>query len=83
MRSTGEVMASAVRSPDALGQGRARRRPAAADGGTAFLSVRDADKPALVEVADSLSKLGFRLVATAGTARALANARMPSSTCAR
>src|SRR4029450_11389855 len=35
-----------------------------------------ADKPALVEVAGSLSKLGFRLVATAGTARALANARI-------
>ena len=44
--------------------------------GTAFLSVRDADKPAVVEVAASLSKLGFRLVATAGTAHALAAARI-------
>ena len=36
--------------------------------------MRDADKPAAVEVAESLSKLGFRLVATAGTAHALADA---------
>jgi carbamoyl-phosphate synthase large subunit len=76
MRSTGEVMASAADLPTALAKAeRAAGRPLPMEG-TAFLSVRDADKPALVEVADSLSKLGFRLVATAGTARALANARI-------
>jgi carbamoyl-phosphate synthase large subunit len=76
MRSTGEVMASAADLPTALAKAeRAAGRPLPMEG-TAFLSVRDADKPALVEVADSLSKLGFRLVATAGTARALANTRI-------
>jgi carbamoyl-phosphate synthase large subunit len=76
MRSTGEVMASAADLPTALAKAeRAAGRPLPMEG-TAFLSVRDADKPALVEVADSLSKLGFRLVATAGTAGALANARI-------
>jgi carbamoyl-phosphate synthase large subunit len=76
MRSTGEVMASAADLPTALAKAeRAAGRPLPMEG-TAFLSVRDADKPALVEVADSLSKLGFRLVATAGTARALASARI-------
>jgi len=76
MRSTGEVMASAADLPTALAKAeRAAGRPLPMEG-TAFLSVRDADKPALVEVADSLSKLGFRLVATAGTAHALANARI-------
>ena len=76
MRSTGEVMASAADLPTALAKAeRAAGRPLPM-AGTAFLSVRDADKPALVEVADSLSKLGFRLVATAGTAKALANARI-------
>ncbi len=76
MRSTGEVMASAADLPTALAKAeRAAGRPLPMEG-TAFLSVRDADKPALVEVADSLAKLGFRLVATAGTARALANARI-------
>jgi carbamoyl-phosphate synthase large subunit len=76
MRSTGEVMASARDFPTAFAKAeRAAGRPLPTHG-TAFLSVRDADKPALIEVADSLSKLGFRLVATAGTARALANARI-------
>jgi len=74
MRSTGEVMASAADLPTALAKAeRAAGRPLPMEG-TAFLSVRNADKPALVEVAESLSKLGFRLVATAGTAKALANA---------
>src|SRR5439155_6904418 len=74
MRSTGEVMASAADFPTAFAKAeRAAGRPLPADG-TAFLSVRDADKPAAVEIAGSLSKLGFRLVATAGTAHALAAA---------
>jgi carbamoyl-phosphate synthase large subunit len=74
MRSTGEVMASAADLPTALAKAeRAAGRPLPMEG-TAFLSVRDTDKPAAVEVAESLSKLGFRLVATAGTAHALAAA---------
>src|SRR5260221_685435 len=39
--------------------------------GTAFLSVGDADKPAVVPVAAALAGLGFKLVATEGTARTL------------
>jgi carbamoyl-phosphate synthase large subunit len=74
MRSTGEVMASAADLPTALAKAeRAAGRPLPTDG-TAFLSVRDADKPAAIEVAESLSRLGFRLVATAGTAHSLAGA---------
>ena len=74
MRSTGEVMASAADLPTAFAKAeRAAGRPLPVEG-TAFLSVRDADKPGAVEVAESLSKLGFRLVATAGTAHALAAA---------
>ena len=38
-------------------------------GGRAFLSVRDADKAAVLPVARALAGLGFELVATAGTAR--------------
>jgi carbamoyl-phosphate synthase large subunit len=74
MRSTGEVMASAADLPTALAKAeRAAGRPLPSEG-TAFLSVRDADKPAAIEIARSLSRLGFRLVATAGTAHALAGA---------
>ena len=74
MRSTGEVMASASDLPTAFAKAeRAAGRPLPT-GGTAFLSVRDADKPAVVLVARALARLGFRLVATAGTARTLADA---------
>jgi carbamoyl-phosphate synthase large subunit len=74
MRSTGEVMASAADFPSAFAKAeRAAGRPLPA-GGTAFLSVRDADKPAAVELGRSLAALGFTLCATAGTAHALAAA---------
>jgi len=74
MRSTGEVMASASDLPTAFAKAEraaGRRLPS---GGTAFLSVRDEDKNAVVPVAQALSGLGFRLLATAGTARTLAAA---------
>jgi carbamoyl-phosphate synthase large subunit len=41
-------------------------------GGTVFLSTHDRDKPALVPVAARLAELGFQLIATSGTAAALA-----------
>ena len=74
MRSTGEVMASAPDYPTAFAKAeRAAGRPLP-EGGTAFLSVRDADKDAVTTVAAALTELGFRLAATSGTARTLAAA---------
>jgi carbamoyl-phosphate synthase large subunit len=71
MRSTGEVMASARDFPTAFAKAeRAAGRPLPSRG-TAFLSVRDADKPALVPIAAALAGLGFELVSTGGTAQAL------------
>ena len=61
MRSTGEVMASAADLPTALAKAeRAAGRPLP-NSGTAFLSVRDEDKPAAVAVAAALAGLGFEL----------------------
>jgi len=74
MRSTGEVMASASDLPTAFAKAEraaGRRLPSS---GTAFLSVRDEDKGAVVPVASALHALGFKLLATAGTARVLAAA---------
>jgi carbamoyl-phosphate synthase large subunit len=71
MRATGEVMASAADLPTAFAKAEraaGRRLPTS---GTVFLSVRDADKPALVPVAAALAGLGFALVATEGTAATL------------
>jgi carbamoyl-phosphate synthase large subunit len=71
MRSTGEVMASAADLPTALAKAeRAAGRPLPTSG-TAFLSVRDEDKPGAVPIAAALAGLGFELVATEGTAQTL------------
>ncbi len=77
MRSTGEVMASAGDFASAFAKAEraaGRRLPT---GGRAFLSVRDRDKSAVLAVARSLLALGFDLVATAGTAQALAGDGIP------
>jgi carbamoyl-phosphate synthase large subunit len=71
MRSTGEVMASARDFPTAFAKAeRAAGRPLPARG-TAFLSVRDEDKPSLAPIAAALAGLGFELVSTGGTAASL------------
>ncbi len=71
MKSTGEVMGADDDFGRAFAKawlGAGHRLPLA---GTAFLTVNDRDKPALVPVARRLAELGFRLVATAGTCAAL------------
>jgi carbamoyl-phosphate synthase large subunit len=77
MRSTGEVMASAGDVATAFAKAERAAGRALPFGGTAFVSVRDADKDAVVQIASALASLGFELVATAGTARALAAAGLP------
>jgi carbamoyl-phosphate synthase large subunit len=71
MKSTGEVMGVGR----TFGEAFAKAQLAAGDqlprGGRAFISVRDADKPKVVDVARELERLGFALVATKGTAIAL------------
>jgi len=77
MRSTGEVMGI----DDTFGMAFAKSQLAAGSAlpmsGTAFISVRDADKPAAVGVASRLLAQGFKLLATEGTARLLTQARIP------
>jgi carbamoyl-phosphate synthase large subunit len=68
MKSTGEVMGIDSDFPRAFAKsqlGSGTRLPTV---GTAFLSVRDADKPALVEIARRLTDLGLKVIATNGTA---------------
>jgi carbamoyl-phosphate synthase large subunit len=71
MRSTGEVMASGADFATAFAKAERAAGRALPSGGRAFLSVRDADKVAVLPVARALTALGFQLVATAGTATAL------------
>jgi carbamoyl-phosphate synthase large subunit len=80
MRSTGEVMGIGPDFPTAFSKAeRAAGRPLPRSG-AAFLSVRDRDKPAATMLAALLQSLGFDLVATAGTARALRRIGIPVET---
>jgi carbamoyl-phosphate synthase large subunit len=63
MKSTGEAMGIARRFGQAYAKAHKRRR--------AFLSVKDADKSRIGEIAKRLIQLGFEIIATRGTALAL------------
>jgi carbamoyl-phosphate synthase large subunit len=68
MRSTGEVMGIDTDFARAFMKCWIASGSRIPTSGTAFFSVRDADKPAAVEIARGLVTLGFDLVATHGTA---------------
>ncbi|MEN9388365.1 MAG: carbamoyl-phosphate synthase large subunit, partial [Cyanobacteriota bacterium] len=74
MRSTGEVMGTASGFGLAYAKAELAASEALPTSGTVFLSTHDRDKPALLPVAQRLAQLGFRLVATEGTARWLSEA---------
>jgi len=71
MKSTGEVMGIDREFGLAFAKSQVGASGALPAEGTVFLSVRDKDKPHIVPLARQLSELGFRLVATAGTAGVL------------
>jgi carbamoyl-phosphate synthase large subunit len=72
MRSTGEVMGLDRTFARAFLKSQLGAGSPLPTSGTAFLSVRDADKRAVLEAARTLSRLGFDLVATDGTRAFLA-----------
>jgi carbamoyl-phosphate synthase large subunit len=80
MKSTGEVMGVGRTFGEAFVKSQLAAGIRLPRGGKAFVSVRDADKPAAVEVARGLHELGFALVATRGTAAALRAAGLPVAT---
>jgi carbamoyl-phosphate synthase large subunit len=71
MRSTGEVMGIARDFPTAFAKAQAAAGATLPDGGTVFISVTDGDKAGASGIAALLGDLGFRVAATAGTARAI------------
>jgi carbamoyl-phosphate synthase large subunit len=74
MKSTGEVMGVGRSFGEAFAKGQQAAGTELPGRGIAFISVRDPDKPAAVEVARELAELGFELVATRGTHKALVEA---------
>src|SRR4051794_9281573 len=78
MRSTGEVMGVARDFPTAFAKAQAAAGASLPDSGTAFITVTDSDKPGAVAIAQTLHDLGFRIVATRGTAEAIERMGIPA-----
>ncbi len=71
MKSTGEVMGVGKTFAEAFVKSQLGSGTKLPKGGRAFISVRREDREKVVEIARSLSSLGFSLVATKGSASAL------------
>ncbi len=68
MRSTGEVMGIDSDFPMAYAKAQLAAGQKLPLSGTVFISVRDADKPEVLEPARALHEMGFSIIATGGTA---------------
>ena len=77
MKSTGEVMGVGRTFAEAFAKSQIGAGEEIKTSGTVFISVREADKPYVVEVAMKLHELGFDLIATQGTAAVIADAGLP------
>jgi len=76
MKSTGEVMGVADNFGEAFAKAQAAAGQKLPTQGTVFISVTDHDKPNVTEVSRKFVDMGFKLVATAGTADVLESAGM-------
>ncbi len=77
MKSTGEVMGIDADFGLAFAKSQIAANGYLPTKGTAFLSVRERDKLAVVALATRLASLGFKLLATEGTAEAMQRAGLP------
>ncbi|MTD43142.1 carbamoyl-phosphate synthase large subunit [Conexibacter sp. W3-3-2] len=78
MRSTGEVMGIARDFPAAFAKAQAAAGASLPSEGTVFITVADTDKPAAVAIAQTLHDQGFKIIATTGTAAAIARMGIPA-----
>jgi len=79
MRSTGEVMGIDMSFGHAFAKSQMAAGLPLPTSGRVFLSVRDADKPFVVPLAQRLAAMGFQIVATPGTWQLLADAGVRAS----
>ena len=77
MKSTGEVMGTGETFAEAYYKSQGLGELNIPLDGKAFISVREADKGDLAELARNYHKLGFKLVATKGTAKVIEEAGIP------
>jgi carbamoyl-phosphate synthase large subunit len=76
MKSTGEVMGMDVDLGLAYAKSQMAAPPPLPKRGKVFISVKDADKEAVIPVAREFVKLGFEIISTSGTADALTKAKI-------
>ncbi len=80
MKSTGEVMGVGYTFAEAFEKSQLAASTRLPTEGRVFLSVKNTDKAKVAEVAQILHSAGFKLVATKGTASAIAAANVPVET---
>ncbi|MEY4208211.1 MAG: carbamoyl-phosphate synthase large subunit [Pseudomonadota bacterium] len=80
MKSTGEVMGVGRTFGEAFVKSQLGASVRLPKSGKVFLSVKNSDKPRAVDIAHHLVKIGFTVVATKGTASAIAAAGVPVET---
>jgi carbamoyl-phosphate synthase large subunit len=80
MKSTGEVIGIGPDFPTAFGKAQRAAGAGLPANGTVFISVTDTDKPAATQLAARFHDLGFKVVATGGTARAVSGMGIPVET---
>jgi carbamoyl-phosphate synthase large subunit len=76
MKSTGEVMGIDVDLGLAYAKSQMAAPPPLPKRGRVFVSVKNADKEAIIPVAREFLKLGFEIVSTSGTAEALTKSKI-------
>ncbi len=80
MKSTGEVMGIDTDFGKAFAKAQMAVEGGLPLAGTVFISVKDKDKVTIADIAHKLHNLGFKISATGGTARAIAEKGTPVTT---
>jgi len=79
MKSTGEAMGMGKTFGEAFGKSQLSAGVELPTEGNAFISIREADKPKVAELAKKIQSLGFNLLATSGTHNLLAEQGIEST----
>ncbi len=77
MKSTGEVMGTGTNFSEAYAKAQLGAGEKIPNSGSVFLSVRDSDRPFVGDLAKEFHDLGFKIVATKGTARLISERDIP------
>ena len=77
MKSTGEVMGTGTNFSEAYAKAQLGAGEKIPNSGSVFLSVRDSDRPFIGDLAKEFHDLGFKIIATKGTARSISERDIP------